>query len=113
MGVVWGADGEDPMAEVAEKKTAHTPGPWQAVDDEILACDGDVRIADVPLCDGTNPTEWQANARLIAAAPDLLAALKDTSFRLATLIAAFGAFSDANARALDAADNVIRKAEGR
>jgi hypothetical protein len=48
----------------------HTPGPWEAVDDEIVARDGDVRVADVPLCDGMNPTEWQANCHLIAAAPD-------------------------------------------
>jgi hypothetical protein len=53
-----------------------TPGPWEAFDDEIVAARTDVHVADVPLEDGTNPTEWQANLRLIAAAPDLLDALK-------------------------------------
>ena len=56
--------------------SAHTPGPWAAFDDEIVAHRTDQHIADVPLCDGMNPTEWQANLQLIAAAPELLAALK-------------------------------------
>lgn len=47
------------------------------VDDEIVARDTEQRIADVPLLDGIDPTEWHANAHLIAAAPELLAALKD------------------------------------
>lgn len=54
-----------------------TPGPWDTFDDEIVCRRDDQHIADVPLCDGINPTEWQANMRLIAAAPDLLAALKE------------------------------------
>ena len=53
---------------------SHTPAPWDAVDDDILA--GDEPIAFMPLLDGVNPTEWQANLRLVAAAPELLAALK-------------------------------------
>ena len=57
---------------------SHTPGSWDAVDDEIVAKDGDVGIAHVPLCDGTDPTEWQANIHLIAAAPEMLQALKET-----------------------------------
>ncbi len=43
---------------------------------------------------------------------ELLAALKECAFRLATLIAASGDFSDVNAHALDAASTAIAKAEG-
>jgi len=39
-----------------------------------VARNTEVNIADVRLTDDVNPTEWQANMRLIAAAPDLLAA---------------------------------------
>lgn len=54
----------------------HTAGAWEAVDDAVLADDGCTQVALVPRWDGMNPTEWQANLRLIAAAPELLAALK-------------------------------------
>jgi hypothetical protein len=53
-----------------------TPGPWFAFDDEIVAERGDTHIAQATLYDSTNPTEWQANLHLLAAAPDLYAALK-------------------------------------
>jgi hypothetical protein len=61
----------------------HTPGPWVAEESEIFAAAGDaVRIAEtVPLADdpqdvpGFGRTEL-ANARLIAAAPDLLERLQ-------------------------------------
>lgn len=69
-------------------ESKHTPGPWTTDDslaDEagefgiaILAKwqDGSaVRVADCPV--GEVDPETYANARLIAAAPDLLAALRD------------------------------------
>ena len=52
---------------------AHTPGPWRAVATEIVstACpDDDCVVADVLSKD------YGDNARLIAAAPELLAALR-------------------------------------
>lgn len=57
--------------------SAHTPAPWTMVGREIFgnAFDGSARL----ICDrvrGGSPTAADANARLIAAAPDLLAALK-------------------------------------
>lgn len=60
-------------------ESKHTPGPWR-VDGEFVFADG-VRIADttaneddaVPRSDG----QCDADARLIAAAPDLLDALPD------------------------------------
>ena len=59
--------------------STHTPGPW-AIDQDrdhgrwsaIRSCSGD--IADV----AAHRSTTEANARLIAAAPDLLAALKDS-----------------------------------
>ena len=54
--------------------TAHTPGPWVFEDEFVRA--GDVVIAD-PYCEetaSTRPGEMEANARLIAAAPELLEA---------------------------------------
>lgn len=68
-------------------KAAHTPGPWKAkrVDSfhpyhEIVTVDYDVQVARVyetpDSMDSIDP-QGKANARLIAAAPDLLAACRD------------------------------------
>jgi hypothetical protein len=68
-------------------KAAHTPGPWSADDDYCLTIEGNINedartVAILPdEKDETvdfvdDPTERIANARLIAAAPELLAALK-------------------------------------
>ena len=51
-----------------------TPGPW--VVDENLILSGDLRVADVYHMEPIKPGATDANARLIAAAPELLAALK-------------------------------------
>lgn len=78
-------------------KTEHTPGPWAAVKSTTLATSragrfelacitvmpaGSYRgpVADLQSCDhiqGITMAECEANARLISAAPDLLAALID------------------------------------
>ena len=56
----------------------HTPGPWQAYHDSHgrfqLITDG---LPLDPNRDGAQPGEGAANAALIAAAPDLLATLRD------------------------------------
>jgi len=57
----------------------HTPGPWWA---NIVGEVGTVPDMYVKICSrvsGTNPDEAKANARLIAAAPMLLAALEHVS----------------------------------
>ena len=59
---------------------SHTPGPWRAFQDaescDVIAPDG-YHVASVEPCNSVNPeAEQAANARLIAAAPDLLAALE-------------------------------------
>jgi hypothetical protein len=55
----------------------HTPGPWNVSfcdDDEVRSDDGRLLCVTVPL--GFD-VEEKANARLIAAAPELLAALQE------------------------------------
>jgi len=52
----------------------HTPGPWRVNAHDI--CAGSDAVAGVYGTTGYAPEEAQANARLIAAAPDLLAALR-------------------------------------
>lgn len=47
----------------------HTPGPWRIEDDEITAADNTVL--------GIIFTGWPDNARLMAAAPELLASCKE------------------------------------
>lgn len=67
-----------------KKNAGYTPGPWTVQDeyDETLPIDGwdedldaSVEIARVSL-DMLTPKQREANARLIAAAPELLAALE-------------------------------------
>ncbi len=66
----------------------HTPGPWYANSVRVI---GDAKGCDIGAANGANvalvhydpldaePPEVKANARLIAAAPDMLAALKEAS----------------------------------
>ena len=58
--------------------TQYTPGPWTAFD-HPLGVGVTSKVADVAHCDGFHSwrtrAEEFANARLIASAPDLLAAL--------------------------------------
>lgn len=55
-------------------KTSHTPGPWSIQGDKIINEETIQYIADIRR-DGEDDPEAQANARLIAAAPELLEAL--------------------------------------
>lgn len=67
-------------------ETAHTPGPWRALEHNYPIADtGDYDGAWLVLTDNPkrpivelwgDTEETEANARLIAAAPDLLAALQ-------------------------------------
>jgi len=91
----------------------HTPGPWECAADgaEIWPTTGDcaqVELARVvgPWCESSwySKETALANARLIAAAPELLAALK-------RLVDYCNNHSDYDA--IGAADGAIRKAEGR
>lgn len=66
----------------------HTPGPWYMSEEyglHVYSPAEKMQIADILLCDASDPEPYatadektaKANARLIAAAPDLLAALRD------------------------------------
>ena len=63
---------ETAAQEQAAPTHAHTPGPWRA----DLDLDGTLRSAEnVPICQICDHNQSEANARLIAAAPDMLDAL--------------------------------------
>jgi hypothetical protein len=99
--------------------SAHTKGPWQVIPPRIGAAitiygaDGEFPVATT--CSNTSPITMQAhrdgtvaaNARLIAAAPDLLAALD----RIAYVAEKLGADQDEGA-ALQLARAAIAKATG-
>lgn len=68
------------FVEESNAMTEHTPGPWKVMQGSltfpkllIRAPQTDKAIAD---CDYQQGAEGQANARLIAAAPDLIKALE-------------------------------------
>ena len=95
------------------KTAQHTPGPWtldtSEPDGEIIVMDEqDVSIATCrkqPL----DPSEWvEANAQLIAAAPDLLGALQDM---VDDMEGRFGEIPD-DCSAYHDAIKAIRKANG-
>jgi hypothetical protein len=56
-------------------ETTHTQGEWHAHDGQIYPLETGKTLALIPYWDEENE-EHQANARLIAAAPDLLIALQ-------------------------------------
>jgi hypothetical protein len=74
-------------------KTEHTQGPWKAhvaheslnvVTDSVVTVDG-LHVADVASY-GASIATRNANARLIAAGPDLLAALQEIERKLTILL---------------------------
>ena len=87
----------------------HTPGPWkfgfESVDPEwaIVTIEGGLIIANV-----NADHRQEANARLIAAAPDLLEAAHGVDVLYAELQAALPKI--ANTRAMDIVQDAVRKA---
>ena len=59
----------------------HTPGPWNRIkgDRNVYSASGTVCKTPAIIGGGSAATNWEANARLIAAAPDLLEALESVS----------------------------------
>jgi hypothetical protein len=98
----------------------HTPGPWHYVGDSLTHCQFDIYSPGAAprqhICTVNNLSvealwkrdaqQAEANARLIAAAPALLEAL-----RLAANINPYGSVENANAR--DAARAAIARATGK
>ena len=90
----------------------HTPGEWRVIAHSIIIAD------ESGICklfgEGMNFGEQIANARLIAAAPDLLAACKSARFEMAGLVNQFGlGFTKPEEHPVIARlDAAIAKAEG-
>jgi hypothetical protein len=97
-------------------KTQHTPGPWhigrRAGNPAIYAQDG----AEVAQMLTVTNDDWRDNARLIAAAPDLLAALKECMTEDGARCLAYGADTPTLRRRLAAINSValaaLAKAQG-
>ena len=97
----------------------HTPGPWTVdhTDDNLRLYDGDLLIAEVTGSTehievrGLDEETTQANAWLIAAAPDLLAALERILARLEMLNLFIERGEDA--KVVEQARAAIGKATGR
>jgi len=92
--------------------TKHTPGPWAVADvGEVVVCATGRTLCDVYSSFGTGEEQADADARLIAAAPDLLAALEafvEAEHAASIGWRAFGMYVDA----VDAAKAAIAKARG-
>jgi hypothetical protein len=90
--------------------SAHTPGPWAAIDNgHCWSVESKSHwIASTQFCFAT---ETEANARLIAAAPELLAALVELVKQHKNIRAA-ESYPTTNSPATDAADAAIAKATG-
>ncbi len=84
-----------------------TPGPWRVVPGGVVPCDDHLFQSGATIC----TTLHEANARLIAAAPDLLDALRDL---VESIERAAGAGVDMSGHiGVGDALAAIRKAEGR
>lgn len=93
-------------------EASHTPGPWWASGTEV----GTVPMMAVKIAkvSGSNYAEATANACLIAAAPDLLAALKAAQKDLETVEREMsGIAPEAVSPALPLIRAAIAKAEGK
>jgi len=86
-------------------ETKHTPGPWDVCEDDInvYAPNSDTAITNQDHICAPDKVEAAANARLIAAAPELLEALR-------VLLAHGGTAYEAHAK--EKAREAIAKADG-
>jgi hypothetical protein len=109
-----------------DTKTQHTPGPWSASDDGIIPVvvanlETGIGIAEVSSVLRAGPLDFRevaANARLIAAAPDLLEALRWSETILhqywtATTTEEKNHYAADIPSALETMHKAIAKAEGR
>lgn len=92
-----------------ETSVGHTPGPWVLDDHTVFGGPDEQSIAELCNRSGSSMT---ANGRLIAAAPELLATLKDVIAHLRSITLDPGDGED-DAPALTAAEALVAKAEGR
>jgi hypothetical protein len=95
-------------------ETKHTPGPWLVTKDRwgaLCVNNHDAFASEFPVAavNGAGDEEKAANARLIAAAPDLIAAL---TFMLADYEEAYGGDEKDEPVAMSAARAALAKAQG-
>lgn len=94
------------------KKTKHTPGPWsigESRDHRIAVCGGHFIIG---VLEGIYQPRGNADARLIAAAPDLLAACQDLDCPELFSILAAGFGEERAAQLVNGLRAAVAKAEG-
>ena len=93
-------------------QATHTPGPWRycVITEKIWAADGQEDVGMI--APGPDLAGWEPNGRLMAAAPDLLEALKSCRSNMRILAKAAGCPASFEA-ADNAAREAIAKAEGR
>jgi hypothetical protein len=108
------ANGEATASQVEDDSApSHTPGPWKATGLRVFSAnDAWAGIVASALTTTSNYGTAKANARLIAAAPDILAALKAA---VAVLNAEGIVYGDSDEEPLDVlreAEAAIEKAEG-
>ena len=89
-------------------KNQHTPGPW-SVSPYMNITSRNGTVAKTEQMPDNDDSEREANANLIAAAPDLLSALR---FLLADYIAIQGDKLTGSSVPIDMAQAAIAKAEG-
>lgn len=89
-------------------KTKHTPGPWEVVDYNIEVTKGTTYTVNNR--GGVGAHELRANARLIAAAPDMLEALKNIIHEL--WLDDMSNFEQGQIKALEDGIKAINKATG-
>jgi hypothetical protein len=108
--------------EIVAENVTHTPGPWtcRVGTNGPFVNERDKTIAPFYVLNPTNigtpaipQDEARANARLIASAPDLLAALKELIARAVASSTVMFSSDPRVAEAVDAALAIIAKAEGR
>jgi len=90
--------------------TKHTPGPWKVISGAIVHSSDSAPVAEMNRTEeaskaGIYPVERDANAHLIAAAPELLKACK-------RLLAGYSLIDEQREEAKEYARQIIAKAEG-
>lgn len=97
---------------MTEKKATHTPGPWSVEDGSILAAEVCVAVIEDRGGYQAPPEQRRANANLIVAAPDLLAALENIVPRFHKCCVAMGSDVEFVDEAVKDARAAIAKAKG-
>ena len=107
-----GASPQQRKNEMSTKtKTQHTPGPWKLLSpDQVRGSEGQWICS----CEGGRHREEKdaANARLIAAAPELLSALEEAGEALTSAMSVINAEDDTG-KAYPKTREAIRNAQGK